>query len=60
MLYLSSFHFRDVAMTIIKSNQWDQALRNSCGSETPLRKMIQKMPGLYCRLGAVSMQFVCS
>ncbi|KAL5486880.1 hypothetical protein EMCRGX_G019417 [Ephydatia muelleri] len=34
----------DVAMTIIKSNQWDQALRNSCGSETPLRKMIQKMP----------------
>ena len=34
-------------MTIIKSNQWDQALRNSHGSITPLRELILKMPGVY-------------
>ena len=42
----------DVAMTIIKSDQWDQALRNCRGYSTPLKKLIHKMPGLiggYCR-----------
>ncbi|KAL5457262.1 hypothetical protein EMCRGX_G034509 [Ephydatia muelleri] len=34
----------DVAMTIIKSDQWDQALRNCRDYSTPLKKLIHKMP----------------
>ena len=40
---------RNIAMAIIKSDQWKSALRSTSichgNSTTPLRKMIKRMPG---------------
>lgn len=42
--------YRPVAMEIVKSNQWEKALRNVTetpdgGYTTPMRRLISKMPG---------------
>ena len=43
--------FREVAQTLIKSDYWKEALRNhtldlnSNRHDTPMRKLIRKMPG---------------
>ncbi len=51
--YCTNFQCRQVAMLIIKSPKWRQALRNVTpssfveGETTPLRKLIRKMPGRF-------------
>lgn len=46
---MSHAHLRNIAMAIIKSDQWESALRNTSTSHdqstTPLRKLIRRMPG---------------
>ena len=37
-------HYRKVALAIIQSEQWDDALRHVNGQMTPFRRMIQQMP----------------
>ena len=37
--------FRECASHIVESDVWKEALKNSSGSVTPLRRMIRKMPG---------------
>ena len=46
------FTFRDAAVCIVRSKKWEEALRNETKhtnykmKDTPLRKLIRKMPGL--------------
>ena len=49
------FFFSDVALEIVKSDRWKEALRNTTNNngviDTPLRKLIRKMPGKCIRIG---------
>ena len=51
--------FRDVAMAIVNSTKWKEALRNETldlntgNRDTPMRKLIRKMPGQCSHWGQV-------